>query len=89
MLVCLYFVGISESTNRLCRNRLNRLGPNLVNQIRVECLGRLYVIKLFIQAEMKSQFNSPPDYFIANIHITARKLEQIFLPDVFAPIKNL
>ena len=79
---------ISESTNRFCRNRLNRLGSKLVYQLQIECLEKLYVKKtLFIQAEIKRRFNYSPDYFIANFHITAKKKKKV-LPDVLILLRN-
>ena len=42
MLVCLHFVRILENTNSFCRNRPNRPWPNLVNQLWIECLEKLY-----------------------------------------------
>ena len=39
-LVCSYFLHIFKSTNRLCTNRLNILWPNIVFQLRIECLKK-------------------------------------------------
>ena len=39
-LVCTYFLHIFKSTNRLCTNRPNILWPNIVFQLRIECLKK-------------------------------------------------
>ena len=39
-LVCSYFLHIFKSTNRLCTNLPNILWPNLVFQLRIECLKK-------------------------------------------------
>ena len=39
-LVCSYFLHIFKSTNRLCTNRPNILWPNIVFQLRIECLKK-------------------------------------------------
>ena len=39
-LVCSYFLHIFKSTNRLCTNRPNILWPNIIFQLRIECLKK-------------------------------------------------
>ena len=39
-IVCSYFLHIFKSTNRLCTNRPNILWPNIVFQLRIECLKK-------------------------------------------------